>query len=329
MDLIDRRHFLQLGAAASATALPKSLWAQTHLPRARILIGFPAGDPSDVACRLFAERMKDGYASTIVVDNRPGAGGRLAVQEMSNVPQDGSTMLFSVSSILSLYPHIYKSLPYDSFNDLVPVSRAATFTYALTIGPMVPDSVKTVPQFLAWCKTHPHQASYGSAGEGTSPHFMGAILGRSSGVPLTHIPYRGAAQAMNEVIAGQVAAAVTSPAAALPHAKSGRARILAVTSPVRWSQLPDIPTMTEEGFPQVSATEWFGFFMRAGTPAEKVARASEAVQRAAKVQEVSNGLAPFAMEVGGNSSAELAEMLRRDHARWAGVVKAVGFKPQD
>lgn len=329
MDLIDRRNFLQFGATASALTLSRSSWALAQFPQAHIVIGFPGGDPSDAVCRLFAERMKDNYASTIVVDNRPGAGGRLGVQEMIKMPRDGATMLFSVSSILSLYPHTYKSLPYDSFKDLVPVSRAATFPYSLTVGPMVPESVKTLAQFLAWCKTHPQQASYGSAGEGTSPHFMGAILARVSGVPMTHIPYRGAALAMTDVIGGQLAAACTSPAAALPHVQSGRARILAVTSPERWSMVPNVPTMSEEGFPQVTATEWFGFFMRAGTPADTVARASEAVQRAAKAPDVISGLAPLAMEARGNSSAELAAMLRRDHTHWAEVVKDAGFKAQD
>jgi tripartite-type tricarboxylate transporter receptor subunit TctC len=329
MTRLHRRNFLRLATAASTLPLSLQAWSQALFPQARIVIGFPAGDPADTAGRNFADRMRQSYAPTIIVDNRAGAGGRLGVQEMRNTATDGAAMLLTPASMLSLYPHIYKSLPYDPLKDLVPVSRATTFTFSLTVGPMVPETVKTLAQFFDWCRLNPTQANYASPGAGSSPHFLGATLARVSGVPINHVPYRGGSLAMNDVIGGQIAAAVTTPAAALPHVKSGRARIIAVTSPTRWSLLPEVQTMTEAGFPEVTATEWFGFFMRAGVPAATVDRVSAAIQSAATEIEASGTLATFAMEAKGSTSAELGDLLARDHAHWQEVVKRIGFTPQD
>ncbi|MGE0801730.1 MAG: tripartite tricarboxylate transporter substrate-binding protein [Lautropia sp.] len=324
-----RRRFLRQAALATAAPWPLAALAAPQFAQGRLIVGFPAGDPVDIACRSFGERMRDSYATTLIVDNRAGAGGRIGVQEMRNAATDGSAMLLTPASMLALYPHVYKTLPYDPFKDLMPVSRAATFTFCLSVGPMVPATVTDLGGFLAWCRDHPSQANFASPGTGASPHFLGSLLARAAKVELNHVPYKGGSPAVSDMVAGQVASAVTSPAAVLPHVKSGRARMLAVTSPTRWSLVPDVPTMTEAGFPQVTATEWFGFFMRGGAPAAAANRASEAIRAAAAAIEQNGVLAQFAMQAHGSTPAELGELLARDHAHWQSVVKSFGFTPQD
>lgn len=328
MTVVSRRRLL-IGAAASTLPLPSLVSAAPLFNQARVVVGFPAGDPSDVACRQFTERMRDSVATSLIVDNRAGAGGRLGVQEMRNAQPDGSTLLFTPASMLALYPHVFKTLPYDPLKDLKPVSRATTFTFCISVGPMVPASVTTLAGFLDWCRANPKQANFASPATGAAPHFVGSLLARAAKVELAHVPYKGGAPAVNDMIGGQIASAVTTPAAVLPHVKSGRARILAVTSPTRWPLVPDVPTMTESGFAQVTLTEWFGFFMRADAPDAAAERVSEAVRAAARSIAEAGTLASFAMVAEGSTPAELGKLLADDHARWQRVVSSLGFTPQD
>lgn len=321
---INRR---QLGALG--LCLVGGARAQTQLRQARIVLGFPAGSGGDVACRVFAERLKGRYADNVIVENKPGAAGRIGLEAIKAAPADGTSLLLTPTSVLTLYPHIYKSLSYDPFKDLVPVSRGVTVTFSLVVGPMVPATVKDLTQFLAWCRANPGRATFGSPGEGSSPHFLGATLARSADVALNHVPYKGTAAAMTDVLGGQIAAVMVSPGNASAYAKTGQLRFLAVTSPRRWELLPDVPTMTELGYPKVTNVEQFSFFMRAGTDPSLVDRASAAIRAAAAMPDVLKTLGDLDMRAEGSRPQELAQAMRTDFEQWREIVKTVGFTPQD
>ncbi len=331
MGLINRRQALALGTLTLDFPFARVAFAQQPAPlgQARIVLGFPPGSGGDVACRLFAEKMKGVYATNMIVENKPGAGGRIGLENVKAAPADGSSLLMTPTSVLTLFPHIYKTLSYDPFKDLVPVSRGVTVTFSLAIGPMVPAEVKDLPQFLAWCRANPGKANFGSPGEGSSPHFLGATLAQSAGVVLRHVPYKGTSAAIADLLGGQIPAAMVSPGNATAHAKAGKLRILAVTSPQRWALLPDIPTMTELGYPKVSNVEQFSFFMRSGTDPQLVELAGNAIRSAAATPEVIKALGDLDMKAEGSRAQELAQTLRADYERWGEVVKSVGFKPQD
>src|SRR4029453_8123042 len=187
-----RRRFVALATAAAAPALGlfPALGQSNVIGRnARIMVGFPAGSSPDLVARLLAEHMK-GYAPSLIVDNRPGAGGRLPLEALKGAERDGSGMGVTPGDQVALFPHVYAKLGYDALRDFTPVSTVCTVQFLLTIGSLVPADVKTVGDFVAWCRANPRLASYGSPGEGTRPHFMAASLARSAGVPMNHGPYR-------------------------------------------------------------------------------------------------------------------------------------------
>ncbi len=329
---ITRRQWMMAGAAgALAGAVPLAgHGAAAELPAtARIVLGFPAGSAADVACRLFAMALQGRYAKAVIVENKAGAAGRIGVSDLMGAPADGGTLLLTPTSVLTLYPQIYKNLAYDPFVDLVPVNRAATTTFALCAGPMVPASVKTLPQYLNWCRANPGSASFGSPGAGSSPHFLGAMLARYSGVPLLHVPYKGTSVAINDLLAQQVSSVMVSPGNVKQYVPDKGVRILAVTSPTRWGLLPGVPTMTELGFPQVTNTEGYAFFMRKGTRPELVDRATAALRAAASEPALAHKLGEYDMKVESSTPSELAALVRRDHARWQEVVRTVAFSPMD
>lgn len=326
---INRRQLVALGAFGSMASASLSAFSKAPLRQARIVLGFPAGSGGDLACRVFAERMNGNYADNVIVENKPGAAGRLGVEQIRAAPADGSSLLLTPTSVLTLYPHIYKNLRYDPFKDLVPVSRGVTVTFSLVIGPQVPADVKTLPQFFTWCRANPVLANFGSPGEGSSPHFLGITLAKAANVPLKHIPYKGTSSAMTDVVGGQVAAVMVSPGNATPYVKAGKLRILAVTSPRRWALLPEIPTMAELGYPSVTNVETFSFFMRSGTPAELIDLAGASIRAASAMPVVIKTLSDLDMKAEGSSQQELAQSLRADYERWGDIVKNVGFAPQE
>jgi len=326
--MLKRRQFTSaIALAGLAAGLP--VHAQ-HVPKvAKIIVGFPPGGSADLIARALSINL-GAYAQAVLVDNRAGAGGRIALEALKNSEPDGATLLVSPASMLVVYPHIYKKLSYDPLNDFAPVAVAASAQFVLAVGPMVPASVKTLTDFLQWAKAHPTEATYGSSGAGSIPHFTGVALASASGVPLTHVAYRGAAPAMNDLLGGQVAANISVLSNALPHVQSGRLRALAVTGTSRSPALPNVPTLAEAGIKDVQAVEWFGIFMPAKTPADLVAKLHAAVADALKSKSFQDAMAKSSFDVGvGESSAEFSRRIKADHARWAGIVKTSGFTPED
>lgn len=319
-----RRQFVLAGAAAGA--LPFATFGQ-GFEAPKIINGFPAGGTADATARRIGERMGNtAYAKTAaVVENKPGAGGRIACEVVKAARPDGATLLLTPYSMMSIYPHIYAKLSYDPFKDFVPVSIAAVMTHALTVGPMVPASVKTVKDYLAWAKANPDKASYGSPAAGSTPHFLAALLGLNNGVDLKHVPYRGSAPAVADMIGGNLASTSTPTGDALANHRAGKVRILATSGAQRTPFTPDVATYAEQGFAELTTEEWFGFYAPAGTPASVIANANAAINQAIREKSVIEALALMGLDAQGSTPAAMDKSQKDEHTRWGPLVKKIGF----
>ena len=327
--MLSRRRFVAAAAGAGASiAAPRRAHSQVVGKLTRIIVGFAPGGSSDVTARLLVDHMR-GYASTIIIDNRPGAGGRIAVETAKAGAPDGSVLLLSPASMIVLYPHLYKPLGYDPVQDLVAVTTVCAFPFVLSVGPLVPRDVRTLADFIRWCKANPKLASYGTSGAGSMLHFAGMMLARAANFDFTHVPYKGASPALQDLLGGQVASTVGVLGIALPHIQAGNLRALAMTGATRSSFLPDVPTLTEAGFPGLEITEWQGLFVPAKTPPPVVHALNRSVRDALDTAEVKAGLIKLSFEAGGTSPEQFADIVRADIARWEPIVKASGFTPEN
>ncbi len=325
---IARRQFIQASAASTLLASLglQSAHAQA-LEQVKIVNGFPAGGSADVTSRRIGEKL-GGNAYTknaAVVENKTGAAGRSAVETVKNAAPDGATLLLTPYSMMSIYPHIYKQLSYDPVKDFEPVAMASQLTHGLAVGPLVPASVKTVKDFLAWAKAHPNDANFGSPAAGSTPHFLGVMLEMASGVALKHIPYRGSMPGITDLIGGQLAAMVTPHGDFLPNQRAGKLRIIATSGKSRSPFVPDVPTFAEQGFSDLVVEEWFGFYAPAKTPAPVIANANAAINAALKEKSVIDSLALSGMVPVGGSAADMAKSMKGYTDYWGPVVKKIGF----
>lgn len=318
-----------LVSAATLTAWAGSAWSQPVAinKTLRIVVGFPAGGAGDTIARMLATHLAGTYAAQAIVENRAGAGGRIGTEYVKNGDADGSIMLLSAAPILTIYPHIYKKLPYDTLRDFVPVTSVSTFNYAFTVGPAVPASVKTLADFAAWAKANPDKAAFGSPAAGASPHFLGLMYAKAIGVPLNHIAYKGGAPLTQDLLGGQIPIAVDVAASHIPHIPGGKLRILATSGKQR--TLPSVPTVAEAGFPSLELDEYFGLFMPIKTPPELVARMVTAVQAAIKQPDVVAGLEKLSLPPSGPSQRDFAKQVATDLEWWGPVVKASGFVAEE
>jgi tripartite-type tricarboxylate transporter receptor subunit TctC len=326
-----RRHLLAASAAGlvtSATGLIARARAQAIKKPVHMIVGFPAGGGTDMIARILAERLRGPYASTVLVENKPGAAARLAVEYVKNAEPDGSVMLFTPDFPLTVYPHSFRSLNYDPLRDFIPVSPAAKSMLTYNIGPAVPDSVKSLADFVQWCKANPGKASYGTTSAGGTPHFVGMMLASEAGVPMTPVHYRGGAPALQDLLGGHVPASINPVSESLPFARSGTLRTLAVTGARRSAFLPDVPTMTEAGY-KIVVDSWLGVFVPAKTPAEVVNALSAAIAEAVKSAPMTESLGKIGNVPAFQTPAEFAAVVKADVARWAPVVKASGFVAED
>ncbi|MDA7415447.1 Bug family tripartite tricarboxylate transporter substrate binding protein [Xenophilus arseniciresistens] len=325
--MFERRHFLHtLGSAAALAALsPMSALAQA-LDQVKIMYGFPAGSAGDSVARRVAEKIGGtAYSKNPgFVENKPGAGGRIAVETLKNSPADGSVLTLAPVSALAVYPYIYPKLSYKP-EEVTQVSIGAIMFHGLAVGPAVPAEVKTLKDFLAWAKANPGQASYGSPGAGSMPHLLGALLGIRSGVDLKHVPYRGTVPSITDLVGGQIAAAMNPSGDYLQYMKSGRVRVLATSGRKRSPYLPDVPTFTELGYPDVTSEEWFGFYAPAKTPAATLANANAAITAALKDKTVIDSLALVGLVAHGSTPQEMAADQKAEFERWGPLVKQIGF----
>ena len=325
--MITRRHLLKVSAAAgfSASGLVPQCFAQARVKTAHILTGFTPG-LTDAVARLVAGQMKD-YAGSIVIETKPGASGRVAVEAVKTADADGSVILFAPLGFVTLFPHIYKSLRYAP-QDFTPVSTVASFPTLLTVGPKVPGEARTLADFVAWCRTNPKQATYGTPGIGTSLHFIGAMLGRAASFDFSHVPYQGRA-AIDDLLKGEIASAIMPIGSSLGLVQSGDLRALATTGPRRSSLLPDVPTMAESGYPSLRDVTWYGFFIPAKASPHVAVGLNSAIQQALRTDEVKSGMSKLAVEMDAVSMGDFAELIASESGRWKEIVRATGFDPID
>ncbi len=323
--MTSRRSALVGLAALGAGLLPSLGQAQAGLNLATIVVGLSAGGATDAAARRLAEGMREKYAKSLVVDNRTGAGARLAVQYVKAAAPNGATMLLTPASMLAIYPHTYKNLAYDPVRDLTPVGIVSTTDLGFAVGSAVPASVKTISDFLSWVKTSPNGATFGSGATGSGPHFLGELLARIAGVNMTHAGYRGSQPAILELLGGHIPAVSAPLGEFLPHLKTGKLRVLAVTGIKRSSFMSDVPTFKELGIALSDMTEWFGVFMPAATPADIVQQASAAMKVAVSNPELIQAYGLMGMDVAWSTPQELSNRLRADIQRWKGIVERIGF----
>jgi tripartite-type tricarboxylate transporter receptor subunit TctC len=325
--MMTRRHLLKVSAAAgfSASGLVPQCFAQPHVKTAHVLTGFTPG-LTDAVARLVAGQMKD-YAGSIVIETRPGASGRVAVEAVKGADADGSVILFAPLGFVTLFPHIYKSLRYAP-QDFTPVSAVASFPTLLTVGRKVPSEARTLADFIAWCRANPKHATYGTPGVGTSLHFIGAMLGRAASFEFSHVPYQGRA-AIDDLLKGEIASAVMPIGSSLGLVQSGDLRALATTGPHRSSLLPDVPTMAEAGYPALGDVTWYGFFVPAKTPPYVVERLNGAIQQALRMDEVKSGMTKLAVEIDAVSMGDFAKLIASESDRWKEIVRATGFTQID
>jgi len=321
-----RRQILQTtGASALLASIGQQAYAQAGIETATIVTGFAAGGTSDTICRRVAQKLSPEYAKAAVVENRTGAGGQIAVTYVKGRPADGATILQTPTSILTIYPHIYKKLPYDPAVDLSPVTLACVFDFGFAVGPAVPLTVKTVPEFLAWAKANPLGQNFGSPAAGSTPHFIGALLGKSAGLDMKHAAYRGTQPAMLDLLGGNISA-VSGPIGDITqHLASGKVRILGVSGEKRSRFAPDVPTFGEQGIKNMAHSEWFAFFLPAKASPELVARLNTAMKNSLAQKDVIDGLGTFGLDAMSSTPAELTDLLKKDTAKWAPIVKQVGF----
>lgn len=325
---VSRRHFIH---STAALAVLGGFGPRAHaqaVDTAKVIIGFAPGGTIDLAGRRIADRLAPGYAKTAIAENRTGAGGQIAVQAVKNAAPDGATILITPTSPLSLHLYTYKKLPYDPAADLLPVSGAAMFDYALAVGPLVPASVATAGDFLAWCKQNAGQANFGSAGTGSAAHFIGAALAKAGAADLRHVAFRGSQPAIMDMVGGQLAAVVGPTGEFMPNVQAGKIRLLGTSGPKRGKFTPQVATFVEQGFRNLGYAGWFGLYVPAKTPADTVRTLNAAVRNALAAPETVNSLAGAFMEPMHTSPEQLAQMLKTETEFWAGLVKTVGFTPE-
>ena len=319
---MQRRGVILAGVATSLAAA--GVQAQAERPPMKILVGFPPGGSADTIARLLAERMRDALGGqNVVVDNKPGAAGRIAIDQLKNAAPDGQTVLVMPSGPVVLFPHVFKRLGYDVNKDLAPISQLAGFQFAVVSGPK--SNVKSVAEMLAKAKADPSTASYGSSGNGTVPHFLGVMLADAAGVPLQHVPYQGGAPAMNALLGGHIGYNIDVVSEALEQHRAGKVRIIAVAGATRSPLLPDVPTLREQGV-AMDATAWFAMYGPGALPREQAVRIQQAVASAMKDPALRQRFEAIGLEPIGSTPEQLAAVQKADLAKWEKPVKATGYQ---
>ncbi|MEO5672824.1 MAG: tripartite tricarboxylate transporter substrate-binding protein [Ramlibacter sp.] len=322
--MITRRNFHQLAAGTlGAAMLASRAQAQSSLELARIISGFPPGGTIDVLARRVADKLRGNYATSMVVENKPGAAGQIGVIMLKDANPDGSALLLTPSSMLSIYPFTYPKLQYK-VDDVAPVSVGAYINHGLAVGPGVPESVKTLKDFLAWTKANDVKANFGSPGAGSMPHMIGILLNKFTFNDLKHIPYRGTVPGVQDLMGGQISSFWGPIGDYIPHVKTGKLRVLAISGKGRSPFLPDSPTLRELGYP-ITVREWYSFFLPGKAKPEVIRRASAYLQPALAQPDLIEYGKQFGLEIQSSSAPALADLLKADAEEWRRLIKQVGF----
>jgi tripartite-type tricarboxylate transporter receptor subunit TctC len=306
------------GFAVSATA---QAWPNKPI---RLIVPSPPGDGSDLMARSVGQKLSEALGQQVVVDNRPGAGGRLGTELAAKSAPDGYTLIMGNAGSHAINSALYKDLPYDIERDFVPVTQVMRAPNVLVVNPSLP--VSSVKDLIALYKANPGKYSYGSGGNGSSAHLSAELFKSMAGVDVVHVPYKGATPALTDLIAGQVAMFMGNLPPAMGHIKSGRVKALAVTTSQRSSLVPEIPTVAESGLPGFETVAWFGIFAPTGTPKEIVQRLADETAKVVQRPEIREAIAALGGEPVGNSPAAFAAIVKGDLAKWRKVVTEANVK---
>jgi tripartite-type tricarboxylate transporter receptor subunit TctC len=312
------RRLLTLGLLASLAA---PVMAQGK-PPLKILVGFPPGGSADVLARMVADALKDDFSS-IVVDNKPGAAGRIALNLVKASKPDGQTVIVLPSGPMVLFPHVYKKLDYDAVKDFTPISQIARFQFGVVAGPSA--GVQSLGEMIAKARANPGASSYGTPGLGTLPHFMGVLMEQSTGITLNHVPFQGGAPANTALLGGHIGYKFDVVSETAELHRTGKARIIAVTGGQRDPQVPEVPTLKESGV-NMEATAWFAMYGPAGLTGEALSRLENAMKKIVRDPAMRDKLVKLGYEPIGSGSAELAAAQRADLARWEKPIRATGVQ---
>ena len=311
-------------ASAFILGVPPSTMAQDYPNRViRLIVPFPPGGPTDVIARIVANSTSPLLGQTIVVENRPGgAAGTVGTRVVVSADPDGYTLLLSIVGSLTIAPALYK-LDYDPLKDLAPIAIVEQSPEVLTVNPAMPNSLA---EFIAYAKSNPGKVNLASPGVGTLPHLLGALLQLVSNIKLNHVPYRGAAPAITDLLAGQVQVTFNNPSVVAEHLESGKLRALGVTSDTRFAQLPSVSTFIEQGYSRLSATEWLGLLAPAGTPEPIVQKLNSAVSRAMQMPDARASLRKLSVETKAVTPQEFKTFMAAETRKWAQVVTDADIK---
>ena len=321
------RTFARLAALLLAVAGTVA-HAQTAYPNrpVRFIAPFPPGGSTDVLCRLLAQKLGEGFAQSVTVENRPGASGNIGHELAARAPGDGYTLLLTNSSTLTTNPHLFKHLPFDPTGDFVPVSLVATAGQVLVVHPSVPAT--SVAELIALARAQPGRLNFGSGGKGIQSHISGEMFKSMTGVDIVHVPYKGTVQAVTDLVAGQVQMVFSDMVPALPHIRAGKLRPLAVTTESRSLTLPEVPTMVEAGVRGYNATIWWAVAVPRGTGEDVVGRLNAALARIMSLPDVQEKYASLGMVTAHSTPRQVTDLIRSDTQRFAVVLKAAGVEPE-
>jgi len=309
--------------AAAAFALPVANAQVALKGPVRIIVGFAAGGSSDIAARLIGENLRQSLGVPVVVENKVGAGGRIAAEALRNAAPDGTSLLLAPVVVPVLAPLVYKQLSYDPARDFAPVAQVATYQFALAVAPSHP--AKNVSEFVAWMKANPKEASFGSPAPGSLPHFFGLMIGQATGIDMVHVAYKGGAPLATDLMGGQIPCGIDALSDMMELHRAGKIRIIATSGRERSPLLPAVPTFREQGFPSIEGNGWIGVYAPANTPGHVIEALSSAIGAAVRSPETRERLISLGYEPTGTTAADLAAIMSADTARWAPIIKASGF----
>lgn len=311
------------GALAGASGVVRAQVADSRLRK--LFVGFPPGGATDVLARIVADALRSQLDGSLVVENRAGAAGRLAVESLKTASDDGLTMLMTPDVILTIYPHIYRKLAYDPQRDMVPVAQVASYPVWMAVGPAVPASVKTVQDYIQWVKADSNRNSYATPGAGTGNHFIGVMLSEAANAKLSHVPYKGDSPAIQDLLGGHIPMSINVPAALVPNLQGGRIRVLATSGSARSPMAPDVPTFAESGFPSIQTQHWMGIFVSSRTQKTAVKQLETALSHALRSPALVQAFEKQAVTPAFLPGDQFAKQIAQEAAMWGKIVKATGF----
>jgi len=320
---VPRPSFASLFALLCASALAACMTPAAAQTQYRILVGYPPGGAQNALARVLADKLGEAIGRPFVVENRTGAAGVIAAEALKNAAPDGATLLMSVDSNMSVYPHTTKKPAYNPPSDFVAIAHTGGYNLALAVGPSV--AAPDLKAFAASTRAHSSPTGYGTAGAGTSLHFYGVLLAQAAGANLTHVPYRGTGPALVDLAGGHVAAVVAPLGSFAQLARAGKVRVLGQSGSTRSASMPDVPTFKELGFPMLEIAGWFGVFAPIATRPEIVARYNEVIVNHMRTAEMRQLMQKFELDIRDMSPQEFQSMVKADYERWAHIIRSSGF----